>query len=61
MLPLNTILVPTDCSIHSKISLRYASRLAKEFGASVTLLYVDKKVEMKKAKTTAVKSENVSN
>ena len=61
MLQLNTILVPTDCSIHSKISLRYASRRAKEFGASVTLLYVDKQVERKKAKTTAVKSENVRN
>ncbi len=47
MLQLKTILVPTDCSVHSKISLRYAARLATEFGASVTLLYVEKQAEQK--------------
>ncbi|HIO61550.1 MAG TPA: hypothetical protein EYN39_07085, partial [Deltaproteobacteria bacterium] len=35
MLLLNTILVPTDCSDYSRIALRYASRLAAEFGAGV--------------------------
>jgi hypothetical protein len=44
------ILVPTDCSIHSRISLLCASRLATEFGASVTLLYVEKHAEQKKQK-----------
>mgnify|MGYP003686880751 CR=1 FL=1 len=39
------------------IFLRDASRLAKEFGASVTLLHVDKQVERKKTKTTVFKSE----
>jgi nucleotide-binding universal stress UspA family protein len=47
MLQLKTILVPTDCSVHSKISLLYASRLATEFGASFTLLYVEKHAEKK--------------
>ena len=57
MLQLKTILVPTDCSVHSKISLRYASRLATEFGASVTLLYVEKQAEQKKENTISVMSE----
>ncbi|MBC8220312.1 MAG: universal stress protein [Proteobacteria bacterium] len=57
MLQLKTILVPTDCSVHSKISLRYAARLATEFGASVTLLYVEKQAEQKKENTISVMSE----
>ena len=61
MLQLKTILVPTDCSVHSKISLLYASRLATEFGASVTLLYVEKHSEQQKAKTATRKSEDISN
>jgi nucleotide-binding universal stress UspA family protein len=37
--------------------LRYASRLATEFGASVTLLYVEKQAEQKKENTISVMSE----
>jgi nucleotide-binding universal stress UspA family protein len=61
MLQLKTILVPTDCSVHSKIALRYAFHLAKEFGASVTLLYVENQAEQTTAKTTEVKSEYLNN
>lgn len=61
MLKLNTILVPTDCSEHSKISLRYAKRLAAEFGASITLLYVDNQPIPKETNTFAIKAESDTN
>ena len=37
---LKSILVPTDFSEYSKKSLRYAVSFAKQFNASITLLYV---------------------
>ncbi|HHZ79012.1 MAG TPA: universal stress protein [Candidatus Lambdaproteobacteria bacterium] len=54
MLLLNTILVPTDCSDYSRIALRYASRLAAEFGAGVALLYVEKQSKQKDSKSFAI-------
>ena len=59
MLQLKTIQVPKDCSDHSKISLLYASRLEKEFGTRVTLLYMEKHAEEKKVKTATLKSEDM--
>ena len=61
MLQLNTIPVIKNCNIDFMISLIYASHQVKEFGSSVILLYVNKQVERKKAKNTAVKNENVKN
>ncbi len=39
-LGIRSILVPIDFSIHSKNALRYAVPLARQFGASVHLIYV---------------------
>ena len=40
LLVLNRILVPIDFSAHSKNALRYAVPLARQFGASIHLVYV---------------------
>src|SRR5262245_64738800 len=37
---LNRILVPIDFSAHSEKAIRYATTLAKKFGARLTLLHV---------------------
>lgn len=41
MLPLKTILVPTDFSELSKKAVRYAEKMAHESGAKLILLHVD--------------------
>jgi universal stress protein A len=40
MLPLRTILAPTDFSRHSNHAIRYASELARQFGATLVLLHI---------------------
>lgn len=61
MLRLNTILVPTDCSDHSRISVRYATKLATEFDANITLLYVEEHSDQSEAKTFANHSGSDTN
>jgi nucleotide-binding universal stress UspA family protein len=40
VLPLSSILVPIDFSVHSKNALKYAVPLAEKFGAALRLIYV---------------------
>jgi nucleotide-binding universal stress UspA family protein len=40
ILPLSSILVPIDFSVHSKNALKYAVPLAEKFAASLRLIYV---------------------
>ena len=61
MLRLNTILVPTDCSEHTKISLLYAIQLSEEYDSSITLLYVEEHPELTEPKTFAIQSESDTN
>ena len=47
---LKTILIPTDCSDHSRISVKYGIQLAKENDAEIKLLYIQENVDIDKEK-----------
>ena len=44
------ILIPRDCSDHSRISAKYGIQLAKENDAEIKLLYIQENVDLDKEK-----------
>ena len=54
---LKTILIPTDCSDHSRISVKYSIQLAKENDAEIKLLYIQENVDIYKEKNKQSDSE----
>ena len=44
------ILIPTDFSDHSRISVKYGIQLAQENDAEIKLLYIQENVDMDKEK-----------
>ena len=57
---MKTILIPTDCSDHSRISVKYGIQLAKENDAEIKLLYIQENVEIDKEKNKQSDSKVVS-